>query len=74
MVFIRFHPGNTHTELCEYEQWNHAENAMGICGMPATGQRGNQQDSKIALCKEHFDWATALIHKSDDIKEEKISG
>jgi hypothetical protein len=65
MKAIAYHPKNTHTETCVFEQWDPVKREMGNCGKPAVGNIG-----KSPVCQEHFEYAIKI--NNCDLAEEKV--
>jgi len=73
MIYVRFHPDIPHVETCGFEQYNVELKSMGECGANAIGYTGGRTDSRVFLCRAHFDRTRAIagVHDSDVQLEEK---
>ena len=67
VIYVRFHPDIEHHETCGFEQYNVSLQSMGPCGERAIGYTGRNRDSRVHLCRSHFDYTRSLagIHSTD---------
>ena len=60
MAYVRFSSDLSHTETCGFEEFSVSLELMGACGAPAIGYTGRGIDSRVHLCRSHFEYTRLL--------------